>query len=117
MRESFGERSIVLAREMTKKYEEFIRTTFTGAIEKYTETPPKGEFVLLIRGAEPVGTTAKESQATLYGRPPEETRPPNEMLTQLIKEGMNSKGAIAHVAKLTNTPKREIYKIYVELNQ
>lgn len=39
--------------ELTKLHEEVIRTTFSGAIARYTEQPPKGEFVLVVRGAEP----------------------------------------------------------------
>ncbi|MEG1880073.1 MAG: 16S rRNA (cytidine(1402)-2'-O)-methyltransferase, partial [Oscillospiraceae bacterium] len=50
MYEIFGERKIVLAREITKKFEEYIRTTFTQAIEKYQQEAPRGEFVIMIDG-------------------------------------------------------------------
>ena len=54
MRDTFGaDRSISLCRELTKLHEEVVRTTLGEAVEKYTETPPKGEFVLIIAGAEP----------------------------------------------------------------
>lgn len=46
-----GERKISLCRELTKIHEEFVRLTIDGAIAKYEETPPKGEFVLVIEGA------------------------------------------------------------------
>ncbi|MEF9971695.1 MAG: 16S rRNA (cytidine(1402)-2'-O)-methyltransferase, partial [Oscillospiraceae bacterium] len=52
LRETFGgERKISLCREITKLYEETLRTTIDGAIAHFSETPPKGEFVLVIAGA------------------------------------------------------------------
>ena len=50
--EVFGDRDISLCRELTKIHEEIIRTTLSAAVERYTETPPKGEFVLVLRGKE-----------------------------------------------------------------
>ena len=48
----FGnDRPISLCRELTKLHEEVVRTTLGDAIQKYTETPPKGEFVLVVAGA------------------------------------------------------------------
>ena len=49
----FGDRDIAVCRELTKLHEEILRTTLSAAIEHFTEIPPKGEFVLVIRGAEP----------------------------------------------------------------
>lgn len=46
-----GERKISLCRELTKLHEETLRTDFDGAIRHFAETPPKGEFVLVIDGA------------------------------------------------------------------
>lgn len=47
-----GEREISLCRELTKLHEETLRTTLDGALEHYSKVPPKGEFVLVIRGKE-----------------------------------------------------------------
>ena len=53
MAEAFGEdRPISLCRELTKLHEEVIRTTLGGAIALYKEQPPKGEFVLVVAGAQ-----------------------------------------------------------------
>lgn len=49
---TFGDRDISLCRELTKLHEEVVRTTVSGAIARYRETPPKGEFVLVLRGKE-----------------------------------------------------------------
>ena len=48
---AFGDRDIALCRELTKIHEEVIRTTLSGALEHFRSTPPKGEFVLVLRGA------------------------------------------------------------------
>ena len=46
--ETLGERHIILCRELTKKFEEVKRMTLSEALAFYTETEPKGEFVLII---------------------------------------------------------------------
>ena len=52
LRDTFGgAREITLARELTKLHEQKLRTTLDGAVAYFTETPPKGEFVLVLRGA------------------------------------------------------------------
>lgn len=52
MEQTFGsDRRIALCRELTKIHEQTIRTTIGKAHEYFTETPPKGEFVLVIDGA------------------------------------------------------------------
>lgn len=49
--EVLGDRRIVLARELTKHYEEIIRTTLSEAAVLYREKEPKGEYVLIVEGA------------------------------------------------------------------
>lgn len=48
--DALGNRKIVLARELTKKFEEIIRCSLEEAIEKYSDKAPKGEYVLVIEG-------------------------------------------------------------------
>jgi 16S rRNA (cytidine1402-2'-O)-methyltransferase len=48
--EIMGNRSCVVARELTKKFEEIYRGTFSDAIHYFTESSPKGEFVLIVKG-------------------------------------------------------------------
>lgn len=53
LREVFGgERELSLCREMTKLHEEVIRSTIDGALDLYLRIPPKGEYVLVLRGRE-----------------------------------------------------------------
>ena len=50
----FGQqRRISLCRELTKLHEEVIRTTLQGALDYYQELAPRGEYVLIVEGAEP----------------------------------------------------------------
>ena len=52
LKSTFGaQRRITLCRELTKIHEQTIRTTLGEAVEYFTATPPKGEFVLVIEGA------------------------------------------------------------------
>lgn len=51
MYQVLGERKITLARELTKVYEEVIRTTLSQAVELYIQREPRGEFVLVVQGA------------------------------------------------------------------
>ena len=98
MAKVFGEaRPISLCRELTKLHEEVIRTTLGGAIALYAQQPPKGEFVLVVAGAEPqeeeVPTTADAA-----------TR-----VTQLMESGMSRKDAIKQTAQELNLPKNVVY--------
>ena len=94
----FGEdRPISLCRELTKLHEEVVRTTLGGAIEKYTENTPKGEFVLVLAGApekEKEVATADDAAARV---------------AQLVAEGMSRKDAIKQTAKELNLPKNVVY--------
>ena len=104
MAETFGkERSISLCRELTKLHEEVIRTTLGGALELYAQQPPKGEFVLVVAGAEPV---VKEA-ATVDDAA---TR-----VAQLMEEGLSRKDAIKQTAKELDLPKNVVYDAALNL--
>lgn len=55
-----GERRLVVARELTKRYEEFAVFTVDQALAHYAATPPKGEFVLVLAGT---GSSTAEGPA------------------------------------------------------
>ena len=62
LEEAFGpDRRITLCRELTKLHEEILRTTLGQAAELYRDTPPRGEFVLVVEGA----PAREEAEATL----------------------------------------------------
>ena len=100
LRDAFGEdRGISLCRELTKLHEEVVRTTLGEAVAKYTENPPKGEFVLIVAGAEPV---QKEV--------PTETDAASRV-AQLMEEGLSRKDAVKQTAKELGLPKNVVYDI------
>jgi 16S rRNA (cytidine1402-2'-O)-methyltransferase len=52
LKDVFGERKLVLARELTKKFEEFVRGTADELLERIMRRGAKGEFVVLVSGAD-----------------------------------------------------------------
>ena len=100
MAEYFGEdRPISLCRELTKLHEEVVRTTLGEAIAKYTENPPKGEFVLVVAGApEEEKEVASETDAAAR-------------VAQLMAEGLSRKDAVKQTAKELDLPKNVVYDI------
>lgn len=96
--EAFGpDRRISLCRELTKLHEEVRRTTLGEAMAWYEETPPRGEFVLVVEGA---AESAKESPTLEQGL---------ERVAQLRAEGLSLKDAARQAAKETGLPKNELY--------
>ena len=88
MAAAFGaERPISLCRELTKLHEEVIRTTLGGAIQLYTNQSPKGEFVLVVAGAEPA---VKEVPTALDAA---------ARVAQLMEEGLSRKDAVKQTAQ------------------
>ena len=100
--EVFGDRPISLCRELTKLHEETIRTTLVQAVERYRETPPKGEFVLVVAGAEPREETAVTLEEAVA------------LVLRRREEGMRMKDAVKEVAALTGVNKNELYAAAVK---
>lgn len=104
MRDAFGGgRRIALVRELTKLHEEVIRTDIDGAIEKYKEVSPRGEYVLVVEGAKEGADEEEKPWAGLSVY---------EHVEKYISEGMSSKEAIKRTAVDRGVPKREIYNEY-----
>ena len=98
MAQAFGpDRSISLCRELTKLHEEVVRTTLGQAITHYQENPPKGEFVLILAGAQPVQPELPDEQDAAA------------RVKQLMEEGLSRKDAIKQTAKELNMPKNAVY--------
>ena len=70
---AFGDRKLVMARELTKLHEEFIHTTLSGAVELYKDVSPRGEYVLILAG-KPAEETAELSRNERYKLKLEEKR-------------------------------------------
>ncbi len=99
-----GDRPISICRELTKLHEEVIRTTLAEALRRYTDSPPKGEFVLVIAGAAPTATqsaTAEDAAARV---------------AELMEQGLGRKDAVKQAAEELGLPKNTVYDAALNLN-
>lgn len=108
MLEFLGDRKIVFARELTKKFEEFYRTTISEAIKHYEQTPPKGEFVLIVSGADRESVREKHRG---------ELPPAEELLREYAEGGLGGKELVKKVAAELELPNREVYDIFLNMKK
>lgn len=101
MREAWGERRVCLARELTKRYEEFARGTIGECLEHLQEHPPQGEYVVIVEGA-----TAEELAA--LGAWWEEL-PLEEHVARYERQGDSRKEAMKKAAADRGISKRDVY--------
>ena len=97
--EILGDRKACIARELTKKHEEFIR----GGLKSLSEIDPetlKGEMVIVVEG-----TTGEE-------KPIISNTDLVNMVKTMVESGMSTKDAIKKVSDLTKINKNTIYKVY-----
>lgn len=101
IRKVFGNRQACIARELTKKFEEYIRGNLDELIAKAKETALKGELVLVIEGThfEEVATI---SNAEIV-----------QKINELIEKGVSASEAIKQVALEHKLRKNEVYRIFV----
>ncbi|KWW12470.1 MULTISPECIES: 16S rRNA (cytidine(1402)-2'-O)-methyltransferase [Peribacillus] len=105
MQEVLGDRRIVLCRELTKKFEEFIRGTISEALTWATESEIRGEFCLIIEGGQFPDEEASEAwwaELDLVGH----------VNHYIEAEQYTSKDAIKQVAKDRDIQKRDVYQAY-----
>ena len=99
----FGDRKISLCRELTKINEEVCRTTISEAIKIYEEKDPRGEYVLVVGGAD-----KKKVQE-------EYPADPVAHVKALMDSGMKKMEAVKTAAKLRGEDKNDIYKLVLDL--
>lgn len=103
-------RKIVLCRELTKRYEEFIRGTLSEVQEWAQTSEIRGEFCLIVEG---------NSEGSLF---PEEDMSWNTLTIQehvqlmMEEHNLRSKEAIKEVAKIRELKKQEVYAAYHEID-
>jgi 16S rRNA (cytidine1402-2'-O)-methyltransferase len=97
-----SDRSIVIARELTKLYEEFWRGTIEDAIAHYQEKEPQGEYTLLV-----AGTSPSQPQLT-------ETELKTELL-EIMEQGISRSQASRQLAKDTGLSRRYLYQLALSI--
>ena len=102
--EILGNRPTVVARELTKVYEEFLRGHLEEVLETVRKKPPRGEITLLI------GSADGEAQH-LAGDAAQAATPLARRVTEVMKErGVDNKAALKQVARERGLTRREAYK-------
>ena len=98
--DALGDRPAVLARELTKKFEEFRRGSLSELLAWCGGTPPRGEFVIVVGGAEEKQEEKNESS-------PEDAV---TIVRALAEKGMVKKEAMREAAKRTGLSRRDVYQ-------
>lgn len=107
LKETLGNRELTVCRELTKKHEEKIQTTFEDLLDFYREREPRGEYVLIICGRDPV-EMKKEAQENW------EAMTIQEHMAYYESRGVDHKEAMKLVAKDRGVGKRDIYQMLLE---
>jgi 16S rRNA (cytidine1402-2'-O)-methyltransferase len=103
----FGNRQGVVGRELTKIHEEFIRGNLQELWKHFKTVEPKGEFVIVVEGAEHVDHSAQEKWMGVSIA---------DQLIQLMKEQNLSKTeAVKAVCKLRELPREVVYQIATQI--
>ena len=97
----YGDRSVVLVRELTKIYEEYKRGNISELLESIADTPLKGECLLIVEGASQDVEEKDEEGLFLE-------------IQSRIQQGMKRNQAIKEVAKLYQWNKSQLYADYHE---
>ncbi|CEN31967.1 16S rRNA (cytidine(1402)-2'-O)-methyltransferase [Paraclostridium sordellii] len=100
-----GNRNIAVNRELTKKYQEVIRTDIQGCIDIFNEREVKGEFVLIVEGFKgEIEETCEYNDLN-----------DREYVIKLMEEGITKKDAIKFVCKERKLKKDIVYKQVLDL--
>ena len=101
LREELGDRPAVLAREVTKKFEEFRRGRLSELEAATQDAAPRGECVILVAGAEaPPEVTAGDADA---------------LLRRLLDSGASVRDASREAAEVLGLPRKELYSRAMDL--
>lgn len=103
MESILGDRQLAIGRELTKIYEEVFRGSISDALRKFQEEKPRGEFVLVIKGAE----ISKED--------PYQNISIREHLIMYMEEGLTKRDAVKKVADVRDIPKNLVYKESIDI--
>jgi 16S rRNA (cytidine1402-2'-O)-methyltransferase len=100
VRDTLGDREVVLAREVTKLHEEFLRGTVVGLLERLKGKTMRGEITLLVGALSPQG----------------ETRPAHRLIQPEIERlmaerGLDERAALKAAAKARGISRSEAYRL------
>lgn len=100
---ALGDRKLTLCRELTKKHEEKLQTTFSGVLDLYKEQEPRGEYVMVICGRSREEMVKEQQQSW-------EAMSIEDHMAHYESQGISHKEAMKLVAKDRGVSKRDIYQ-------
>ena len=103
----YGSRRIALCKELTKVHENVLRLSIAEAAAYYEQNEPKGEFVLVMEGADPAALKQQKQDEW-------ETLTVSEHVAFYEKQGMDRKDAMKQAAKDRGLSKRDIYHSLID---
>lgn len=98
------ERQITLARELTKRYEEFWRGSLQSAMVHYQTYEPRGEFTLVLEGKTVMDDLPSETDL-------------REEVQQLLTQGWSKSRASRQVAQMYSMSRRQIYQMALQMEE
>lgn len=104
-----GNRRIAIARELTKRYEEWFRGTVADGVAWIKEAGARGEFCIVVSGPSPEQMEAEAMPVWWL------SMEIDQHVDAYIKEGLDAREAIKQAAQDRGVPKREIYRVYHEI--
>ena len=100
---ALGDRPAVLARELTKKFEEFARGTLSSLRPEVSGIEPRGEYVIVVEGMK---EAAEEISAPAVS--------PSELVEKYMAEGQSKKEAMRSAAQTLGISRRDVYQALLE---
>lgn len=104
-----GDRRLSLSRELTKLHEQTLRLTLAEAVAYFADTPPRGEFVLIVEGA-PVETPTEADETERLSTAAEAVR-------RHMDAGQTQKDAVKAVSAETGVKKNALYRFVLAQEQ
>ena len=98
----FGDRRVVVGRELTKQFEEILRGPISVVLGAFHNRPVKGEVALVVEGWDGKDEDAAEQSAA-------------ELMQQLLADGVGLKEAARAVSEACQIPKRDAYALGVKI--
>ncbi|MGH2448474.1 MAG: 16S rRNA (cytidine(1402)-2'-O)-methyltransferase [Chloroflexota bacterium] len=98
-----GDRSLVMARELTKLHEEVLRTTVSGLRARYREEEPRGEVTLVVAGANP--------------EPEDRRSEARDALRERALAGEGARTSVDEVSARFGMPRNEVYELWVQVSR
>lgn len=102
--EVMGDRNVAIARELTKKHEEWLRGTISEVLAYFAQTSALGEYCVVIEAASATPLAEEDKWWTALHIV--------DHVEHYIAEGMDKKTAIRQTAVDRNIAKREVYQVY-----